>query len=166
MPEDALKQKPKAEKVKSGIADRKAVAKALAPALADTYVLLIKTHAYHWNVVGPEFYSIHKLTEEQYEDMFAAADELAERIRALGELTPMNFAAMSKLAKLDEAKSAGSARDMVEDLATDHEQLAQRLHAVIEAAEDEKDYVTADLATARSAFHEQAVWMLRAILAK
>jgi starvation-inducible DNA-binding protein len=166
MPADALKQKPKSETVKSGIADRKAVAKALAPALADTYVLLIKTHAYHWNVVGPEFYSIHKLTEEQYEDMFEAADELAERIRALGELAPMNFAAMSELAKLDEAKSAGSAREMVEDLASDHERLSMRLHAVIRVSEDQNDYVTADLATQRSAFHEQAVWMLRAILAE
>lgn len=166
MAQDALNQKPKSAKVKTGIGDRKAVAKALAHALADTYVLLIKTHAYHWNVVGPEFYSIHKLTEEHYEEMFGAADKLAERIRALGELAPMNFAAMSELAKLDEAKSAGSAREMVEDLASDHERLAKRLHAVIETAEGEKDFVSADLATERSAFHEQAVWMLRAILAK
>ena len=161
-----LDPRPEPQPMKTGVADRKAVADALAPALADTYVLLIKTHAYHWNVVGPEFYSIHKLTEEQYENLFEAADELAERIRALGELAPMNFAAMSKLAKLDEAKAAGTAAEMVEDLASDHAALAHRLHAVFRIAEDNRDPVTADLVTARSAFHEEAVWMLRAILAK
>ena len=54
---------------------------------------------------------------------------------------------------------------MVDDLAKDHEALAHRLHALIELVEGRKDPVTEDLATERSAFHEQAAWMLRALSA-
>jgi len=161
----ALEQKPSVEEFNTGVVDRSAVASALARSLADTYVLIVKTHAYHWNVVGPHFYSIHKLTEEQYEDMFAAADEMAERIRALGEIAPMNFKAMARLAAIDETETPGTAADMVEDLARDHEQLARNLHDLIRVAEEARDQVTADLATERSAFHEKTVWMLRAVLA-
>jgi starvation-inducible DNA-binding protein len=52
---------------------------------------------------------------------------------------------------------------MCEDLAKDHERLAHRLHALVELSGKHNDPVTDDLATGRSAFHEQAVWMLRAI---
>ena len=63
---------------------RRELCKLLGDALASTYVLYHKTHAYHWNVTGPLFYSIHKLTDKQYNNMAKAIDAIAERIRALG----------------------------------------------------------------------------------
>jgi len=48
--------------------------------LANTYALYLKTHNYHWNVKGPNFFSLHKLLEEQYEDLAEAVDDIAERI--------------------------------------------------------------------------------------
>ena len=65
-------------------AHRESIAKSLSQVLADTYVLYLKTHAYHWNVTGPLFSSLHTLFEGQYNDLHDAADALAERIRALG----------------------------------------------------------------------------------
>jgi len=78
--------------ISSGVREPETVASGLADVLADTYMLTYKTHAFHWNVEGPLFYSVHNLTEGQYEDMFAAADALAERIRAIGQLAPMTMA--------------------------------------------------------------------------
>jgi hypothetical protein len=52
-------------------AHRETIAKALSQVLADTYVLYFKTHAYHWNVTGALFRTLHKLFEEQ----FFACDE-------------------------------------------------------------------------------------------
>ena len=52
---------------------RQELARLLARGVADTYRLMIDTQGVHWNVQGPLFYSIHKLTEEQYRDMFEAA---------------------------------------------------------------------------------------------
>ena len=159
---DAMKVVPKPQPVKTGVRDTKKIAGGLAEVLADTYRLIFKTHACHWNVEGPMFYSIHNLTEAQYEEMFGAADELAERIRALGHLAPAKLSEIVSTSVVSDLETATSAAHMVEDLAEDHERVASRLHDLIELAEDGNDPVTADLATARSAFHEKAAWMLKA----
>ncbi|APX10897.1 Dps family protein [Tateyamaria omphalii] len=160
---DALKVIPKRNDVSTGVQDTKAVATGLSDVLADTYCLVFKTHAYHWNVEGPLFYSVHNLTEEHYSNMFEAADELAERIRALGELAPSALKDVVSRSRVEDAEGEMSTADMVEDLAADHERIAHRLHALAELAAENRDIVTEDLATERSAFHEQAAWMLRAI---
>ncbi|MBV2358385.1 DNA starvation/stationary phase protection protein [Thalassococcus sp. CAU 1522] len=160
---DALKVVPSKDRVSTGVRDTEAVAQGLADVLADTYRLVFKTHAYHWNVEGPLFYAVHNLTEGQYEEMFAAADELAERIRALGHLAPWQLSAVMEMSRVKDAEGLMSANDMLDDLASDHENLAHRLHALVELAEDSKDPVTEDLATERSTFHEKAAWMLRAL---
>ena len=160
---DALRVVPSSDTVSTGVRDTATIAEGLADVLADTYRLVFKTHAYHWNVEGPLFYSVHKLTEEQYENMFDAADELAERIRAVGHLAPSSMGDIMARSKIDDKNGELSAADMIEDLAADHERISHRLHALIELVEGKKDPVTEDLATERSAFHEQAAWMLRAI---
>ncbi|QDL91730.1 DNA starvation/stationary phase protection protein [Paroceanicella profunda] len=147
----------------TGVTHRAKVAAGLEEVLADTYRLLFKTHTYHWNVTGPLFYSIHHLTEEQYQDLFEAADVLAERIRALGQVTPMRFADMASNSAVKDLDKRPSAGEMIDDLRKDHEQLAKRLHKLIRLAEDNDDDVTGDLAIARSSVHEKAAWMLRAM---
>ena len=67
---------------------RREVADMVANVLADEYRLFINTQGLHWNVEGPMFYSIHKLTEDQYRELFESIDALAERIRALGLPAP------------------------------------------------------------------------------
>ncbi len=159
---EAMKVVPKAETVKTGVTHIDALTEGLSQALADTYRLVFKTHAYHWNVEGPLFFSIHHLTEDQYENLFAAADEIAERIRALGQLTPMRMTDIVSGSVIKDLDKAPSAQMMIDDLSADHEKIAKRMHGLIEVAEKAKDPVTADLITARSAFHEKAAWMLRA----
>ncbi len=162
---DVMEAVAKSAKVETGVQNVDAVVKALAGVLSDTYRLLIKSHVYHWNVEGPLFYSIHHLTEEQYKNLFAASDELAERIRALGKLAPVKISDIVKSAAVGDTVSELSAIEMVEDLVADHERVAQRLHALIKIADENNDPVTADMATGRSAFHEKAAWMLRATAA-
>lgn len=159
---DQMKIVPKAERVKTGVKDAEALAAALTKAVADTYRLIFKTHAYHWNVEGPLFYSVHHLTDAQYNEMFPAADDLAERIRALGQLAPFSLATVMKLSVIKDLEALPSTLEMVEDLAKDHAAVAMGFHALFKLAEENSDPVTADLATRRSAFHEQAAWMLRA----
>ena len=74
--------------IKIGISNehRLAIAEGLKKVLADTYTLYLKTHNYHWNVRGPMFRSLHLMFEEQYNELAAAVDEIAERIRALDVL--------------------------------------------------------------------------------
>lgn len=150
--------------VSSGVRAPETLAEGLSDVLADTYRLTFKSHAFHWNVEGPLFYSIHNLTEAQYEDMFAAADTLAERIRAIGQMAPMAMADIMSASIIEDPKGTPSAGEMCSILAEDHQRVAHRFHALIKTAGEQNDPVTEDLATARSAFHEQAAWMLRALV--
>lgn len=159
----ALNVTPTADAVSTGVKDTEAVAEALADVLADTYRLVFKTHAYHWNVEGPLFHAVHTLTEEQYTNMFEGADELAERIRSLGHLAPARMAEIVDRSRIADTEGALTAQEMVTDLAADHERIAKRMHALAEIAGGQRDIVSEDLATARSSFHEQAAWMLRAL---
>ncbi|WP_118133081.1 Dps family protein [Oceanicella sp. SM1341] len=159
-----LKATPSAtRKVDTGVKNRAKVASGLEEVLADTYRLLFKTHTYHWNVTGPLFYSVHHLTEEQYQDLFEAADVLAERIRALGQVAPMRFGDIVRDSAISDLDGTPSAGEMIDDLRKDHEHLAKRLHQLIRTAEEHDDDVTGDLAIARSSVHEKAAWMLRAM---
>lgn len=152
-----------ASEVSTGVREVEAMAQGLEDALADTYRLLFKTHATHWNVEGPLFYSVHNLTESQYENLFKAADEIAERIRALGQLAPSTLSSIVANSVVQDEEAQASAGEMCEDLAADNERVAHRLHALIKLAGENGDPVTEDLATARAAYHEKASWMLRSI---
>lgn len=169
MTAQVLQPKPDVTHPHTGIdrRDRKRLANGLTGLVADSYLLLVKTHGYHWNVVGPLFVSLHELTERQYENLFAAIDELAERIRALGYPAPSSFAQMIAQAQIDEEEeSASSAEQMVRSLIGDHEKVVRRLRTTATIAADMQDDVTADLLTKRMDFHEKAVWMLKSLVAQ
>jgi len=163
-----LKATVRTEKPRTGIAaaDAKKLAEGLSRALAETYVLYVKTQGFHWNVVGPLFYGLHKLTEEQYGDLASAADELAERIRALGHPAPASFGEFTGLAGIDETRERLSAEAMVGVLIGDHETVARTFRELVGAAEKAGDVVTADLLTERIHAPEEAAWMLRSIVAQ
>lgn len=163
-----LEMKPDIEKVDTGLEanDRKRLAAYLSRALADTMLLQIKTQVYHWNVVGPLFKPIHELTEAHYRDMFAAIDTIAERIRALGFPAPQSFADLMPKTELDEESNIRTAQEMVGQLVKDHENIVRRLREGARSAEEMGDFATHDLLTERLAFHEQAIWMLRATIAE
>jgi starvation-inducible DNA-binding protein len=168
MSTEVLQAKTAVENVKTGIqnADRAAVANGLSRALADTYALYIKTQGFHWNVVGPLFYGLHKLTEAQYEEMAAAIDEIAERTRALGHPAPAGFAAFAKLTGIKDSDGTKPGDRMIRELVADHETVARSLRELADLADGAGDAATADLATRRLDAHEKAVWMLRALIAE
>lgn len=160
----ALKTEQKTPDMDTGIkaGQRTEVGQALANVLADTYLLYLKTQGVHWNITGPRFYSMHKLTEEQYEDLSEAIDALAERIRALGLHAPAAFGDYQRLSILDSSETDEEADAMIKALIQDNEAVAKRLRDYVEIAEDNGDVFTADMLTARIGRHEENAWMLRA----
>jgi starvation-inducible DNA-binding protein len=144
--------------------DRKKLVYGLSRALSETYVLYLKTQGFHWNVVGPMFYGLHKLTEEQYTGLAAAVDKLAERIRALGHPSPATFAEFLALSSIKETKNVQNAEEAVRELAHDHEQICRTLRDTTDIAEEFKDKATADTLTARIEAHEHMAWMLRSLV--
>lgn len=142
---------------------RKASVDALLGLLADTYALYLKTHAYHWNVTGPNFEALHAMFETQYREMWAALDEIAERIRALGAFAPQSGAALDAITKIEaDGPTPPKAAEMVRNLLAGHETLIRRARAALEATSESGDAASEDLVTQRLAAHEKTAWMLRA----
>ncbi|PIS01122.1 MAG: DNA starvation/stationary phase protection protein [Chlamydiae bacterium CG10_big_fil_rev_8_21_14_0_10_35_9] len=145
---------------------RKKIADKLAIFLADTYALYLKTQNFHWNVAGPEFFSLHLLFEKQYDDMAEAVDEIAERIRALGFYAPGSFTALKKLTKITEENKVVSSKEMLKRLIKSHEYIAKVGKPLIRFTQESYDDITSDMIIKRLHFHEKAAWMLRAHLEK
>lgn len=152
----------------TGIAkkDRAAIADGLSRLLADSAVLYLKTHGYHWNVEGPMFNTLHTMFMEQYTELWNSLDLVAERIRALGHYAPASYAAYAKLTSLEESGKVPKAMDMVADLLAGHEAAAKTARSVLPAAAAADDQATLDLLTQRLNVHEKTAWMLRSLLAK
>ncbi len=144
--------------------DRKAIAKGLGKLLAESYTLLIKTHYFHWNVTGPMFNTLHLMFEAQYTELFTAVDEIAERIRALGEFAPGSYKAFSELSSIEEANSVPPAEKMIKQLIKGQETIARTARELFPLVDKASDEPTADLLTQRMQVHEKAAWMLRSLL--
>lgn len=132
--------------------------------VADTYALIAQTHLCHWNVRGRAFFSLHNAFEEQYNELFAAVDVLAERIRAKGALAPGGLSNLAKMAGIEELPEDSSADEMVRHLATANGKLLNDLKAASDRAAEIGDSETEDLMVARIQVHEKTVWMLNSFL--
>lgn len=141
--------------------ERSGVVEALADFLADTYALYLKTQNFHWNLVGPQFFSLHILFEKQYRDLAEATDEIAERIRALGFRAEGSFSAFKKRTSIPEENQKISEKEMLHRLVQGHELMAKTYRPLIKKSQDLHDEMSADLVIKRLSFHEKAAWLLR-----
>lgn len=144
--------------------DRAKMAEKLGEALASTYVLYQKTQSVHWNVTGPLFVGVHKLTEGQYEDLAASIDAIAERIRALGAKTPVGLSTYINNSVIDDQVEWGDVEAMLKQLSSDSLAVANQMRDIVKLAEQADDVFTADLLTARIGALEESSWMLSANL--
>lgn len=144
--------------------DRAAVSGALAKLLADTYLLYLKTQNVHWNIHGPEFYSLHVMTQTHYEEMAEAVDEIAERIRALGFFVEGTTAAFQKLSSISEDEKVHPKHVFIEQLIKAHGQVIRDCRSLGDLAEKHHDHATVDLMGRRLNVHEKFAWMLRSQL--
>jgi starvation-inducible DNA-binding protein len=144
--------------------DRAAIADGLSHLLADTYTLYLKTHYYHWNVTGPMFQTLHLMFETQYNELWLATDQVAERIRALGHPAPGTYSEFVKLTSIKETTGVPKATDMIRKLVEGHEAVARTARSLFPVADKAEDEATADLLTQRIQVHEKTAWMLRSLL--
>ena len=144
--------------------DRKVIVDGLSRLLADTYVLYLKTHNFHWNVSGPMFRTLHLMFEEQYTELAGAVDSIAERIRALGFPAPGTYSVYAQLSSIPEPEGVPSAEAMIQQLVEGQEAVVRTARTLFPQLERVSDEPTADLLTQRMQVHEKAAWMLRVLL--
>jgi starvation-inducible DNA-binding protein len=145
---------------------RQGVVSLLNANLADFYLLSIKTRKYHWDVVGPQFRTLHEIWNEQYETIATNIDAIAERTRALGGYpigTVANFLQVTTLR--EHPGDLPSASEMVSRLVLDHEQIIRNLRShITQCSEKFNDEGTADFLTGLMETHEDMAWMLRSFI--
>lgn len=153
--------------VSSGIRKdaRESIAKRLTSVLGDSYRLMANTQILHWNVQGPLFFSVHNLTEEQYESFFTSVDELAERIRALGMPAPRTMTEMVNASTISDIDGSATLEEQIGELIGFNEKLAASMRDIVAIAEKAQDVKTADLMTEKIGILEENAWMLRATIA-
>jgi len=140
------------------------IAQDLAVILSDTYILYVKTQNFHWNVTDPRFYALHKMLEEQYEELAEATDEIAERIRMIGHRSPAGLRQFLEMGTLEDSPNDLSGNQMLEQLLRDHDTIIRNLRQKIEEFIDLDDQGSGDLLIQRLRAHEKTAWMLRSHL--
>jgi starvation-inducible DNA-binding protein len=138
-------------------------AAALSKVLAETFMLYLKTHGYHWNVEGPQFRALHEMFEEQYRELWNSIDDIAERIRALGQPAPGTTAKFKELAEIKEGGRIPAATEMLRELLSDNATAVRTIRAALSTAQDAGDEATAGLLADRLTFHEKQIWMMKSM---
>ena len=137
----------------------------LVQCLRDTIYLYSQTLLVHWGLMGGKFYSIHKLTQEIYEEMQEGADTIAEHIRSLDIATPKTvedliYSTMPSVS-LDNCFDQES---IIRQLATNQNLLAEKFTNLASMAETMDDQLTLDLAVERGRVHKKFQWLLKSNL--
>lgn len=132
--------------------------------LRDTSYLLNQTYIVHWNLMGSKFYSIHKLTQEIYEELQGGLDVIAEHIRSLDISTPLSVEDLNR-SMIEEIPTNCFDQDgMIRTLAVNNNALAESFNLLAEEAEAMKDQLTLDLAIERGRVHKKFQWLLKSNL--
>ena len=145
-------------------ADREQIVAGLHVLLVNSYTLYLKTHNYHWDMTGPMFNTLHLIFEQQYTELAAAVDQIAERIRALGAFAPGSYTEYARLTSIPEDETVPDAETMIKNLVAGQETLARQARDVMATVGESRDEPTADLLTQRMQVHEKNAWMLRSLI--
>jgi starvation-inducible DNA-binding protein len=132
--------------------------------LADSYALMALTHLAHWNVEGPGFFALHTAFQTQYEELFTAIDEIAERIRALGTYAIGGLNTFAQTAQMKEFASPLPQEGYVRALIVANEKLVADATQARDLAGEANDPESQDLMIERITLHQKTNWMLKSFL--
>lgn len=143
-----------------------AVAARLNGFLADSYLLMLKTHAYHWNVKGKKALDFQDISEENYTFLFDNVDRIADRIGDLGYEVMGTFREFVDSSLITEAKKGLSSTKMCEDLLQSHQDILLVLLEMMDYTHEIGDDMTRDLLIDAHIAHERATWALSQYLGR
>lgn len=132
--------------------------------LADSYALMSLTHLAHWNVEGPGFFALHTAFQTQYEELFTAVDEIAERIRALNAYAIGGLGKLAQTAAMKEFVAPLSQENYVRRLIATNAKLLADAARARDLAGKANDAESQDLMIGRITLHQKTAWMLRSFL--
>ena len=129
--------------------------------LSSYYGYYLKAQAYHWNVSGSKFFSMHKFFEKQYGKFAEDIDEIAEMIRILGEKVDASFESFEKNSIVSKPNINFSGKEMIFDLYNDNQKLYNFIKDVIKEYEERENPVVVDMLTQKLSVLAKDAWMMR-----
>jgi starvation-inducible DNA-binding protein len=131
--------------------------------LADTFDMFSLMKQAHWNVKGPQFFSLHELFDEIATGLLGHVDTIAERATALGGLAMGTVRMAAQATRLDSYPAdVVDSMDTVEVVADRMAQLAASTRAAADQAEEVQDMDTNDLFIEVSRDVDKWLWFLEA----
>ncbi|ETD25748.1 Dps family protein [Helicobacter canis] len=150
-----MKEKKKADKVVENLRKLQ----------ADSIVLYMKVHNFHWNVRGSDFPQAHKALEEIYEKFADMFDDLAERIIQLDGTPVVTLAEAVKISKVkEETKTNFTSKEILKEVLKIYNHLHEDFESLAKLADKDDDRVTASYCDDKLAELEKAIWMVNAQL--
>ena len=134
--------------------------------LADTFVMYMKTHAYHWNVVGSNFPQYHEFLGNLYEELHNAVDPLAEQIRTLDSFAPFSLSRMIELSSIREDTKVADIEDIFANLIIANDITMNSIKETYDMAEKEQAFAYSNFLQDRLTAHAKHAWMLKSIATK
>ena len=132
--------------------------------LANLAAMNIKVHNLHWNVVGPNFPVIHKMTEEIYKMFQCQFDEVAEMMKMQNKMPMGTMAQYLENTTVEEIESREYAGyEVIDELASDCENIMALEKQIRDEADKKDDFMTANLLEDYLACYAKHAWMIRAM---
>ncbi len=135
--------------------------------VANAFVLYANYKHYHWQTFGPFFRDLHLMFDEFATDVLGTIDEMAERIRMIGqEVRNVQLKQMQDAANIQSTSAGKSMREMIEEADANLMIVIKDMREAAKAAEDSNDPGTVDLFSKIVQIHEKHEWFLREFLKK
>lgn len=133
--------------------------------VADLHVFNAKLHQLHWNVVGLQFVSIHKYTEELYENVFEKFDEAAEILKIQGDVPLGRVSDYLKVSQIEELETANYSVDfVVKEVKKDLGYLKNLVSKIRASAAETDDFETVNVTEDHISYYSKQLWFLAAML--
>jgi starvation-inducible DNA-binding protein len=140
------------------------VVKELRRQVANAFVLYANYKHYHWQTYGPLFRDLHKLFDELAEEVLESLDELAERVRMIGQDPPAHLLDTANLATVSPAGASSTMREMVEEANRHQLIVISEMRRAARLADEHDDPGTVDLFSKTVQVHEKHEWFTRNLL--
>lgn len=143
-----------------------AIVEGLQKQVANAFILYLNYKHYHWQTFGPLFRDLHLLFDEFAEQVYGTIDEMAERVRMIGQNPVSRIEEFQKTASIRSAKDSTDMREMIAEADGNVLIVIKEMRDAIKTAENGNDPGTADVLTKFVRIHEKHEWWLRDILEK
>ena len=131
--------------------------------LSSWAVFYQKAHTFHWDVVGENFLDFHEYLKKLYTESVEHCDEIAERLRQIGERTELTLGGASVNSVVQDENNLSDVGEIAQNLVEGMTQLTTLQSEIYNEANNQDDYVTADLMTQLSKWCEFNRWFLKSV---